>query len=226
VAVLVVFTLLRAVGLTGPPIVAVPVLVVVLALVAALSRASLADLGLEPAAAPAGLRYGLAAFATVGLVLLAAVLVTATRPMLHDQRGDISGTRLLYELTVTVVLLTAIPEEFAFRGLLLGSGVVLWGAGRATLVTAVLFGMWHIEPTLRTMSDNGAVSDAAAHAAGQVALVVGQVVVTFVAGLAFAWLRLRSRSLLAPVLAGWGRGRRMPARPTPRRRPTRNPWLR
>ena len=38
-------------------------------------------------------------------------------------------------------------------------------------------------------------------AAGQVALVVGAVVVTFLAGLGFAWLRLRSRSLVAPVLA-------------------------
>ena len=32
-------------------------------------------------------------------------------------------------------------------------------------------------------------------------MVAGAVLVTFVAGLAFAWLRLRSRSLVAPVLA-------------------------
>jgi membrane protease YdiL (CAAX protease family) len=31
--------------------------------------------------------------------------------------------------------------------------------------------------------------------------VVGAVAVTFIAGLAFCWLRLRSRSLIAPVMA-------------------------
>jgi membrane protease YdiL (CAAX protease family) len=31
--------------------------------------------------------------------------------------------------------------------------------------------------------------------------VLGSVVVTFLAGLVFSWLRLRSRSLIAPVMA-------------------------
>jgi membrane protease YdiL (CAAX protease family) len=34
-----------------------------------------------------------------------------------------------------------------------------------------------------------------------VLLVLGAVAVTFVAGLAFCWLRLRSKSLIAPVIA-------------------------
>ena len=150
---------------------------------------------------PAGVRYGAAAFGAVGLVVLLAAVVPLTQPMLHDSRGDITAGRLLYELTVVVVLLTAIPEEFAFRGVLLGSATALWGPRRATWVTALLFGLWHIQPTLQTMSDNRAVGAASTQVAGQVALVGGAVVVTSVAGLAFAWLRLRSRSLVAPVLA-------------------------
>ena len=51
------------------------------------------------------------------------------------------------------------------------------------------------------MSDNRALGGASAQPAGRVALVAGAVVVTFLAGLVFAWLRLRSRSLVAPVLA-------------------------
>ena len=121
--------------------------------------------------------------------------------MLHDARGDITGGRLLYEVTVIVALLTAVPEEFAFRGVLLGSATALWGPRRATWATALLFGLWHIQPTLQTMSDNRAVGGASTQPAGRVALVAGAVVVTFLAGLAFAWLRLRSRSLVAPVLA-------------------------
>jgi uncharacterized protein len=108
---------------------------------------------------------------------------------------------MLYELGVSIVLLTAIPEEFAFRGVLLGSALRLWGPWRASLVTSALFGLWHIAPTLHTMSDNREFAGAAAHTGGQVLLVLGSVAVTFVAGLVFCWLRLRSRSLIAPVMA-------------------------
>lgn len=201
VTVLVAFTLLRGLGLAGSPGVSVPLLVAALALVAAWSAASLADLGLERARLPAGLRYGLVALAVVGVALALAAEIPLTEVALHDRRAEISGGHLLYELLVTVVLLTAIPEEFAFRGVLLGSALALWGPRRAVVVTAVLFGFWHVQPTLQTMADNGAVGGASTSVAGQAALVVGAVAVTFVAGLAFAWLRLRSRSLVAPVLA-------------------------
>ena len=200
-AVLTVFSVVRGLGLAGPPGVSIPVLTAALALVAWWAGASAADLGLERAAVPAGTRYGAAAFGTVTVVVLLAAVVPLTRPMLHDTRGEITGGRLLYEVTVVVVLLTAIPEEFAFRGVLLGSSTALWGPGRATLATAILFGLWHIQPTLQTMSDNRALGGASTQPAGQVALVAGAVVVTFLAGLAFAWLRLRSQSLVAPVLA-------------------------
>jgi membrane protease YdiL (CAAX protease family) len=201
VAVLVVFSVVRGLGLAGPPGVSIPVLTAALALVAWSAGAAAADLGLERAAVPAGTRYGAAAFGTVAVVVLLAAVVPLTQPMLHDTRGEITGGRLLYEVTVVVVLLTAIPEEFAFRGVLLGSSTALWGPRRATVATAILFGLWHIQPTLQTMSENRALGGASAQAAGQVALVAGAVVVTFLAGLVFAWLRLRSRSLVAPVLA-------------------------
>ena len=93
------------------------------------------------------------------------------------------------------------PEELAFRGILLGSALRLWGSWRASLITSALFGLWHIEPTLHTMSDNRAVGGASASAGGQVLLVLGSIAVTFIAGLVFCWLRLRSKSLIAPVMA-------------------------
>ena len=131
------------------------------------------------------------------LVLIVAAVIPATRGYLHDSRAQISGGRLLYELGVSIVLLTAIPEELAFRGVLLGSARRLWGPWRASLITSALFGLWHIEPTLHTMRDNRAV----ASTAGQVLVVFGAITVTFAAGLFFCWLRLRSRSLVAPVMA-------------------------
>jgi uncharacterized protein len=176
VAVLAVFAVARPFGLLGPAVVSVSLLTAALALIAWSAGATRADLGLARADMRAGLLYGAGAFGVVLLVLVMAAAIPATNGFLHDSRAQIDGGRLLYELGVPIVLLTAIPEEFAFRGV-------------------------HIAPTLHTMSDNREFAGAAAHTGGQVLLVLGSVAVTFVAGLVFCWLRLRSRSLIAPVMA-------------------------
>lgn len=201
VGVLVAFTVARAWVSLGPPVVSVTVLTAVLALIAWATGATRADLGLGRADIRAGLGYGAGAFGIVLLVLLVAAVIPVTNGFLHDSRAQITGGRLLYALGVSIVLLTAIPEEFAFRGVLLGSALRLWGPWRASLITSALFGLWHIAPTLHTMRDNRAVGGAAATTGGQVLLVLGSIAVTFIAGLAFCWLRLRSRSLIAPVMA-------------------------
>jgi CAAX protease family protein len=167
VGVLVLFTVARALGLLGPPryvYVSVSLLVAALILIAWRAGATRADLGLGRADMGAGVRYGAGAFGIVLLVLVVAAVIPATNGFLHDSRADIGGGRLLYELGVSIVLLTAIPEEFAFRGVLLGSALRLWGPWRASLITSALFGLWHIEPTLHTMRDNRAVAGAAASA--------------------------------------------------------------
>ncbi len=201
VGVLVVFTVARAFGLLGPPAAAVGLLIAALVLIAWSAGATRVDLGLGRADMGAGLRYGAGAFGVVLLVLVAAAVIPVTNGFLHDSRAQIGGGRLLYELGVSIVLLTAVPEELAFRGVMLGSALRMWGPWRASLVTSALFGLWHIAPTLHTMSDNRALGSASATAGGQVGLVLGSIAVTFVAGLIFCWLRLRSRSLIAPVMA-------------------------
>jgi len=205
VAVLVLFSAVRAAGLLEGPLryvwVQMGLLIVVLALVAWTAGATWADLGLDRTDVGAGLRYGAGAVGIVLLVLVLAAVIPATNGYLHDSRAQISGGRLLYELGVSIVLLTAIPEEFAFRGVLLGSALRLWGPWRASVITSVLFGLWHIEPTLGTMRDNHATAGLSASIGGQVLVVLGAIAVTFVAGLVFCWLRLRSKSLIAPVMA-------------------------
>ncbi len=201
VAVLALFTVGRAFGLLGAPAVAVSLLAAALILIAWTAGASRADLGLDRTNLAAGLGYGAGAAGLVLLVLLVEAAIPMTRGFLHDSRAQIGAARLAYELGVSIVLLTAVPEEVAFRGLLLGSALRWWGPRRASVITSVLFGLWHIAPTLRTMADNHAVAGAAATAGGQTLLVLGSIAVTFVAGLAFCWLRLRSGSLVAPVIA-------------------------
>jgi len=204
VTVLILFNVLRSLGLLGPArYVWLPVslLTAALALIAWATGATLADLGLERQDLRSGVLYGACAFGVVLLVLVVAAVIPATNGFLHDSRAQISGGRLLYELGVSILLLTAIPEELAFRGVLLGSALRLWGPWRASLITSVLFGLWHILPTLHTMRDNRVVAVASASIAGQSLVVAGSVAVTFVAGLIFCWLRLRSNSLIAPVMA-------------------------
>ena len=205
VAVLVLFSAVRAAGLLEGPLryvwVQMGLLVIVLALVAWTAGATWADLGLDRTDVGAGLRYGAGAVGIVLLVLVLAAVIPSTNGYLHDSRAQISGGRLLYELGVSIVLLTAIPEEFAFRGVLLGSALRLWGPWRASVITSLLFGLWHIEPTLGTMRDNHATAGLSASIGGQVLVVLGAIAVTFVAGLLFCWLRLRSRSLIAPIMA-------------------------
>lgn len=201
VCLLAAFNIARAFGLPGPPALSVGVLVAALALIAWRTGASLADLGLDRKDAGSGLLYGAGAFGLALLVLLVAALIPATSGFLHDSRAQISGGRLLYELGVEVILLTAIPEELAFRGVLLGSGLRLWGPWRASLISSALFGLWHIAPTLQTKLHNQGVGTLVASSGGRSIDVLGTVAVTFIAGLVFCWLRLRSRSLIAPVIA-------------------------
>jgi len=201
VGVLVLFSVARTFHLLGPEGVGVGLLIAALLLIAWGNGATPADLGLGRSDAWAGLAYGAGACGAVLLVLVVAAVIPATNGFLHDSRAQISGGRLLFELGVSIVLLTAIPEELAFRGVLLGSALNMWGPWRASLITSALFGLWHIAPTLGTMADSHEFRGAAASIGGQILLVLGAIAVTSVAGLVFCWLRLRSKSLIAPIMA-------------------------
>ena len=193
----------RTFGLLWRPWLAATLIVIGVAVTALAARATAADLGLEPGAVGRGLRYGLAACLAVLVVLAVGAALPGANGLLHDSRAEVSGTRLGYDVAV-IVLITVIPEELAFRGLLLGSALVLWRPWRAAVASSVLFGLWHIAPTLHTMSGNRAVHGLSESTGGRAVVVMGAVLSTFAAGLAFSWLRLRSRSLAAPVLAHVG----------------------
>jgi membrane protease YdiL (CAAX protease family) len=176
-------------------------LVGVLVAIAWIGRVTPAVLGLERSDLRRGLAYGGVAFLVVLVVVALAASLPATSSFLDDARVDVSFAAMVREVVFGIFLATVIPEELAFRGLLLGTGVQAWGRWRAAFVSSALFGLWHISPTLSTSEDNVRLADASSGLGGDAGLVVGAVLVTFVAGLVFSWLRLRSRSLAAPVLA-------------------------
>jgi uncharacterized protein len=172
----------------------------------AIARASgltAADLGLTRSTWPAGLRWGAAAAALVAAAYALGYLVPAVRQALPDGEGHIGRTALTAALVV-IPLGTVLPEELAFRGLLLS---LLWrrsGVLAAALLASGLFGLWHVLASLGGGTANAAIADVVGgDAAGTTLRVVVTVLFTSVAGMALCWLRLRSGSLLAPVLAHW-----------------------
>ena len=74
----------------------------------------------------------------------------------------------------------------------------------ATLLSSGLFGLWHILPSLGGGVANATIAGAVGgDAAGTLLRVAVTVVFTSAAGVVLCLLRLRSGSLLAPVLAHW-----------------------
>ena len=164
--------------------------------------AGLDDLGLDPAQLMRGVRAGLGAGALIAGGVALAARSERARPFFADQRvADHTPRRAAYELALRIPLATALAEELLFRGALPALLATRHRETTATVVSAALFGAWHIVPTLASLETAAAgtlVADRRAQRAGAVAAVGG---VTALAGIAFAALRRRSGSVVAPVLA-------------------------
>lgn len=162
-----------------------------------------ADLGLARSAWPAGLRWGAAAAALIGAAYAVAYLLAPVRQALPEAEGGL-GRAVLWTVLVVIPLGTVVPEELAFRGLLLAQLGRRWGVLAATLLSSGLFGLWHVLPSLGGGAANAAIADVVGgDAAGTALRVAVTVASTSVAGVVLCWLRLRSGSLLAPILAHW-----------------------
>jgi uncharacterized protein len=173
----------------------------VLLLLARRAGVGIGDLGLAPEASGPGIRTGLAvATGVAGAVVLGAALPATRRFFVDEKVRDHSTAELTYHLLLRIPIATALGEELVFRAALLG----LFGRGRApamaVALTSGLFGLWHILPTLESLGtlQPGTTRRATARRA---AVVAGVVAATAGAGAGFAALRLRSRSILAPVVA-------------------------
>ena len=163
------------------------VVVVLLAGIARRARLTRDELGL--AHWRRGLAWGLVAAATIAVgYAIAAPRIEATQ-----QGWPAAVTAAL----VTIPLGTVLPEELAFRGVLLALLRRRAGTRAATVTSSVLFGLWHVPPALGGGAANELLG---ADPAIRVAVTV---LVTAVAGLVLCGLRLRAGSLLAPVLAHW-----------------------
>lgn len=148
-----------------------------------------------------GLRWGAAASAVVGVALIIGVLlaewVSPIAMLLADERATRFADDLLFVALVRIPLGTAVFEEVAFRGILLAAGFRVLSTWRAVTVSSLVFGLWHIPPTIVALWVNGV----SATAGEGMLTIAGAVLATTIAGYGFAWLRLASGSILAPILA-------------------------
>ena len=132
-----------------------------------------------------------------------AYLITPVRQAIPEGDGD-PARAVLWAVLVVIPLGTVLPEELAFRGLLLALLGRRYGVLTGTLLSSGLFGLWHILASLGGGPANAAMVDVVGgDAAGTVARVIATVLFTTLGGVVLCWLRLRSGSLLAPLLAHW-----------------------
>ena len=165
----------------------------VFASLGALGGLDRAGFGLARSQVRKGLIYGGAVLAVVGAGLALVAIVPLTSDVLRDDRVLVVLPGMLFQVFVEIPLGTVLLEELAFRGTLLGLLRTRWSTPVAIAVSSGIFGLWHVA---------GVVDDSSGDAVGSVAAaVIGTVVATTAAGIGFAWLRVRSDSLLAPMLA-------------------------
>jgi hypothetical protein len=141
---------------------------------------------------------------TVAAPIVAGIGLAARAPVTGPYFSDArvlraSRGRAAYETAIRIPIGTALAEELLFRGALLALFRRRYSTAGAVAVSSLLFGCWHLLPARQSVADNssGGTADTSLRT---LALMVGTVAATTVAGVGFAGLRLRSRSILAPVI--------------------------
>ena len=165
--------------------------------------ATWATLGLDPAQLRTGLRWGAVAMLVVAVSVTVGALLADHLPgvgaLLSDERADLLAPELAWHALWRIPVGTALFEELVFRGALLGLLLQHTSPARAVLASSVVFGLWHVAPTIVTLQLN----QVEVLSPQGLATIAGAVAVTTVAGVLFCLLRLGSGSLLGPVLAHW-----------------------
>ena len=106
----------------------------------------------------------------------------------------------LYHASLRIPVATAMAEEIMFRSALHALFARAHSLRTTLTWTSVLFGLWHILPTLDTFDGNTASKIVQSPGRTRPIAALGIAGATGGAGLFFSYLRLRSRSVAASVL--------------------------
>lgn len=181
----------------------VPLSVLALVVVVKARGMRWSELGLSLRHMPRGLAYGLVATVVVALVVTAGCLIPATSQFFLSERY--SDLRMaVFSALVLIPLMTVLPEEFAFRGVLQGALERTFGTTGVFVVGSLAFGLWHVTSSLGLTAGNAGLAELfGTGTGGQLAGIGLAVAATSVAGAGFIWIRRHSRSLLAPIGLHW-----------------------
>jgi membrane protease YdiL (CAAX protease family) len=163
------------------------------------------DMGLGLAYLVPGLIWAGICIGGVTLVYLIGSAFKRTRTAFHDERmADLTGGKLVFQALIEVPFGTVLLEEIAFRSVLFSMLVRREGLVFGLVVSSILFGLWHVLPSIGTHEQNPALgSVVGAGLRGNILAVALSVLTTAIAGVLFAGLRLVSGSVLAPMGLHW-----------------------
>jgi membrane protease YdiL (CAAX protease family) len=162
------------------------------------------ELGLGKGTWRRGLVWAFGAIGAVGGVFVAGAALPLTRGAFRDARYHLGWDHALLIAFLLIPLGTVLFEEVAFRGALWGLLRRGHGTWTATVVSSALFGLWHVLPSLGLAADNQAIGNTVGKGtSGEAISVLGTVLFTGLAGVAFCELRRRSGSLLASAGLHW-----------------------
>jgi membrane protease YdiL (CAAX protease family) len=139
-----------------------------------------------------------AALAAVGALRLLVPPIVG-RHVEYAPLMELTDVQLAVQTAVLLPIGVVIPEEFAFRGVLLGGLLRRLRTRDALVVSGLVFSLWHLAVAVATI-DNTTFAPPSPWFAPAV---VAALVAVLVGGAAFAWLRLRTRSLATTMAAHW-----------------------
>ncbi len=173
-----------------------------LLLIARSNGLSFDDIGLSKRTVSKGLIWG----GIVALIVIFTFIIVfmVDRNAFLDSRYHNSLNKAIFVALIIISLHTVLFEELAFRGVLWSIFRRLKGVKFATIVSSLLFGIWHIVPSLGLdHSSNGISSVIGNSNNAQIIAIIVVVCVTSLTGIGLCELRRRSDSLIAPFLAHW-----------------------
>ena len=141
---------------------------------------------------------GTAALAGVAALRLLGPVIVG-RPIDYAPLSSVTDAGLAQHIAFFLPLGDIVPEEIAFRGVLLGALARSTGTRAAILGAGATFALWHLAVVVVTIGDTtlGRPSPWFLPAVG------GALAVVVVGGVLLAWLRLRTGSLATTVMAHW-----------------------
>lgn len=175
-----------------------------IALFGMIAGLSLEDIGLSPSSAFSSIIPSVG----IALIIAAGIYTASFIPRLRkyfkaEPVGKESRKYIAHTIALRIPLSTALLEEVLFRGVLLGLLINTHGEVKALAIASLLFGLWHIFPTVSQLEKNGELANNLSTKRHRDGAIAGVVLATSLAGAFFGVLRLWTGSLLTPWLVHW-----------------------